>query len=232
MADQINRDELSDDIGDFLAFIETQNDLIDTGTCLLNGQSDREDYEQYLRLVDHVEQLWRSACVLAKAECFPQAAFLALSAIEEIGKVGVVRFQLLQRSVARTSGGANAPATAVRRRGNPFYSHADKQLLAAGAGAVVNNRLRRIIGRETVSAFLLKIRRGEIEPLRQAALYADVCGAGAALPSQRFVREDAETYCILAGELMAEVLGFEPSEWERLLKLVQQFEREIGHAWE
>ena len=226
------KEKVEEHISEFLDFVQAQSDLIATGTCLLSGQSDADDYQQCLGLVRHVEQLWRSACLLFKADHFPQSAFLALSCIEEVGKVGVVRFQLLQRMMARGRNAAQPAAAVGRRRGNPFYSHTDKQLLAAGAGAVVNSRLARILGREIVSEFLVQVRNREIEPLRQAALYADVSHDGPALPSARFGKTEAEMYCVLAGELMAEVLGFEPAEWNRLIETVQQFEREIGRAWE
>jgi len=49
-------------------------------------------------------------------------------------------------------------------------------------------------------------------------------------PAERIGRQQAEFYLVLAGELLAEVAGFEPSEFERLLARVQQFEKSIGHA--
>ena len=136
------------------------------------------------------------------------------------------------RQVSRERGVEVKPPARIPRRGSPFYSHPQKHLLAAGAGAIVNSRLDRILGVDRVFQFLEEVRSGAVERLRQSALYADLGENGPVVPGDRFGEEKARIYLVLAGELMAEVLGFEPPEWERLLGSVQAFEREIGHAWE
>lgn len=213
----------------FLDFIDTQNELIRSGACLLTGDSHKEDYEQFQTLVNHVEDLWDAACVLFKSERFPHALFLALAALEETGKIGVTRFQMVLRQVAREAGHQVKTTDEVKRRGNPFFSHTRKDLLAAGAGAIVNNRLDRILGRGRVIQFLEDVQSGDVEHLRQSALYADLGPEGPIIPKDVISGEKARFYVILAGELMAEVLGFVPDEWERLLQKIQAFEEEIGH---
>jgi AbiV family abortive infection protein len=123
----------------FVAFVEVQNELIRSGPCLLTGQSLDDDYEQFLNMVEHVEELWNSACVLFRSKCYPQPLFLAVSTLEETGKIGVARFQRALRQVGRQAGNQEIPVKAGRRP-NPFFSHRSKHLLVAGAGAIVNNR--------------------------------------------------------------------------------------------
>ncbi len=216
----------------FVEFVEAQNQLIASGACLLTGGTYAEDYRQYCQLVAHVEALWDSSCILFRAESYPQALFLAVTCLEETGKLGVTRFQLVLREAAREHAEPGGPIPNVRRRGNPFYSHSKKHLLAAGAGAIINRRLERVVGRERVLAFLDNVKADALERLRESALYADLGASGPVLPSDQVRREEACFYVVLAGELMAEILGFEPLEWQRLLERVQAFEREVGHQWE
>lgn len=216
----------------FLEFVNAQNEMIQSGACLLTGASFSSDYAQFLSLVSHVEELWDAACTLFRAKCYCHSLFLAISVLEETGKVGVARFQMVLRHVARNEGRAVQRISNIKRRGNPFYSHPEKHLLVAGAGAIVNSRLDRILGLDRVSEFLADVRSGAVERLRQSALYADLGANGPILPRDLVSDEKARFYLILAGELMAEILGFEPPEWERLLAKVQGFEREIGQTWE
>jgi len=216
----------------FVDFLETQNKIITSGACLLTGRSAQEDYEQFLRLVTHVEQIWEAACVLFRAKIWPQSLFLAILCLEETGKTGVSRFQLALRQTRREMGLSNESPEKVSRKGSPFFSHSQKHLLAAGAGAIVNTRLHRIVGFAALSQFLEDVRNGGVEHLRQSTLYASLGEAGPLIPCERLVDHQAQFYIVLAGELMAEILGFEPKEWERMLKKVQAFEREIGHPWE
>jgi AbiV family abortive infection protein len=216
----------------FREFIAAMNAMNQAGAFLVTGNSMDEDYKQFLNLVEHVEQLWAATCTLFQARHYSQALYLAVAVIEEVGKIGVVRFQIFIRQAYRDKGtpvraDANGP-----RKGNPFFSHPQKHLLAAGGGALINNRLRRIVGEAPLRDFLEKVKSGEIEKLRQSALYADLGVNGPLLPGNRVSKDQATFFVVLAGELMAEILGLDPHEFERLLDKVQNFERSIGHAWQ
>jgi AbiV family abortive infection protein len=213
-------------------FTDATKELIARGTCLLSGNSEEEDYKQYLRLVSHVESIWDASAALYRTGKYPLSVYLAIAALEETGKVGVARFQIVLRDIARQSGQPVDVARTAGRRGNPFYSHSDKHLLAAGAGAIVNSRLDRVLGFEPVCDFLDAVAAGKVEAIRQSALYADVSERGAILPSDVIDDRAAQFYVILAGELLADILGADPKQWERLLRKVQQFEKDIGHVWE
>jgi hypothetical protein len=45
-------------------------------------------------------------------------------------------------------------------------------------------------------------------------------------------REQARFYVVLSGEILAEVAGLEPAEWERLIAKIQEFEKQVGHPHE
>jgi hypothetical protein len=83
-----------------------------------------------------------------------------------------------------------------------------------------------------VIAFLDDVESGKIEPLRQSCLYSDVVSGQLPLPSEQVRREQARFYVVLSGEVLAEVGDFEPSEWERLIAKIQEFEKQIGHPHE
>ncbi|MCB9894352.1 MAG: AbiV family abortive infection protein [Planctomycetes bacterium] len=216
----------------FTEFVSALNAMNEAGAFLVTGDSMKEDYQQYLGLVDHVLQLWSAGRTLYLSGHFPQAVYLAIAAIEEVGKIGVVRFQVFLREAARERGEELSVGENRRSRENPFFSHPKKHLLAAGGGALINRRLRRILGEDAICNFLNQVRSGEIERIRQTALYVDVAVSGAQLPSGTFGEADARFFVVLAGELMAEILGLAPDQFEKLLGIVQQFEQEIGHRWE
>lgn len=212
-------------------YVDIQNELIAAGPSLVRADSYEAGYTRFLRVVHHAEGLWGDACGLFQRERFATALAMSITCVEEVGKIGVARFHLAIDQACRESGQPLPSAsTTVSRRKNPFYSHMQKLVLAAGAVALVNARLDRILGMDRVVQFLDAVERGAIEPLRQACLYSDVQGPLLLLPEEHIDRSRAEFHVVLAGELLAEVGGFEADEFHRLLARVQEFERAIGHA--
>lgn len=220
-----------DQIPRFKRYVEVQNDLLATGKSLVLAHSYEEACERFKRVVTNAEGLWDDACTLFLRGRCPTALAISITCLEEVGKIGVARLQLVLEEEARRCGVQLTQARPEPRKGHPFYSHTQKLLLAAGAGALVNSRLDRILGLSNVVDFLDRAERGKIERLRQSCLYSDVEADQLLLPSERIDRTKAEFYVVLAGELLAEVAGFEPPEWERLLARVQQFEESIGHPY-
>ena len=220
---------VKDQLRRFLRYVAVQNELLATGKSLVLADSYEAGYERFNRVVVHAERLWDDSCTLFLQGRFPTALAIAITCLEEVGKIGVARFQLVLEADARERSASLPRATGVSRRKHPFYSHPQKLLLAAGAGALVNARLDRILGLEKVVEFLDRVERGEIEPLRQSCYYSDADSRQLLLPYERIRKEDAEFYVVLAGELLAEVAGLEPPEWQRLLARVKEFEQTIGH---
>jgi AbiV family abortive infection protein len=198
---------------------------------LLGGSSIEGDVADFAKLNRHVERLWDDASLLFRKRRYSRATGVAISCIEEAGKLAVARIQVYSRELERR-GVMRKPATAApraRRRRPRLYSHQDKHMLAAVGGALINSRLDRILGMDRVVAFLDDVERHKIEPFRQSCYYADRNADGMLLPD-RIVRKDATFYVVLAGELLVEVQA-NIHEFDRLLRKVQRFERSIRHRW-
>jgi AbiV family abortive infection protein len=216
----------------FKRYLDVQNDLLAARKSLVRALFYEEGYERFRRIVKHAENLWDDACLLFLEHRYTTGLAISITCLEEIGKIGVARFELVIDEVKRQQGTLPPDPRDGPRGKHPFYSHRQKLLLAAGAGALVNARLDRILGLPQVVDFLDRVERGEIERLRQACLYVDTLNGDLSVPSECVGRADAEFHVILAGELLAEVAGFEPPEWKRLLAQVKNFERSIGHPHE
>jgi hypothetical protein len=68
----------------------------------------------------------------------------------------------------------------------------------------------------------------ELEKIRQSCVYVEVQDGCAVVPSEVIDAERSRVLTVLAAELMAEVLGHFPWEFERMLDNVIAFERSIG----
>lgn len=170
------------------------------------------------RLARHIEALWNAARY-AFPKNVPLATFLALTTMEETGKLAVARVAL----ILRTHGvplDANVPPLAHRR--GSFYRHQKKYAVAAASGALINARMRRLYGEETVQTLLRDVENGNLQKLRETALYADSDGNHLLLPADMVPRGQGALYVALAGELLAEV-QLAPAEWQRLLRSVDRF---------
>ena len=216
-----------DQLRRFRRYRAVENELLATGKSLVLAESIEAAHKNFKRVVSHAEGLWVDACTLFLGGRYPTALAISITCLEEVGKIGVAKIQLLEKAEThRKITVSTAPQ--APRRGHPFYSHSQKLLLAVGAGVLHNGRLDRILGLEKVMEFLDRVEKGEIEPLRQSCLYSDVEGGHLFLPSELIGEKEAEFYVVLVGEVLAEVVG--PSERRRLLACVQQFEKRIGHT--
>jgi AbiV family abortive infection protein len=223
---------VKDGVARFEHYVSIKQEILASCKSLVRANSYEESYQRYLSVVHHVEGLWGDACTLLNRGSHATALALSITCLEEIGKIAVARSQLaLGETIRRKGTLAEKPPAAPRKR-HPFYSHTQKMLLAAGAGALVNARLDRILGFPAVVEFLERTERGEIEKLRQSALYSDSNEDLLHIPAERITKAQALFHIVLAGELLAEVGGLEPDEWGRLLRRVQDFEQISGHSHE
>jgi hypothetical protein len=106
--------------------------------------------------------------------------------------------------------------------------HRRKHFIGVVSGALINSRLDRILGKDVVKKLLHEAESDEFEKTRQACLYIDIRNGVPVTPAEQISEGRARTLVILAGELMAEVLGHFPWEFERMLDAVMTFEEEIG----
>jgi AbiV family abortive infection protein len=209
----------------FPEFTDVLLGLVNGTKRLVTGETLETRVDQYMLFVAHARSLWHDARNMFERERFGTAVFLAIACMEEVGKGGVAKLQVLlwpPRNSATTE-------TAKKGRG-ALYSHAKKHLLVAGQGALINARLDRLLGLDRVAAFLDDVDDGRIEEIRQSALYADHDGTNPLIPEIRFTRDEALFYVTLAGEMMAEILGAVPEVWRELLDEAIAFEKQQGIA--
>lgn len=185
---------------------------------LLTGGTFEASLEQYKALIAHVEKMWAEACRLYNAGNYPLAAFLSILVIEEVGKLSRLPHDLMFYDVPRP------PAS-----GDPVdKSHRRKHFIAVVSGALINARLDRVLGKDAVRKVLHLAESDELEKVRQSCLYIDLQDGRAVTPSDVIGVERARVLTVLAGEIMMEVLGHFPWEFERMRNDVVAFERAIG----
>ena len=185
---------------------------------LLSGATFEACLEQYKALIAHVEKLWADACQLYTLRNFPLAAFISILVIEEVGKLARLAEDLIFYDVPR----AAPQDDAVER------SHRRKHFIGVVSGALINARLDRVLDKDVIRKILHQAESDELEKTRQGCLYIDMQDGRAVTPSERIDAERARVLTVLAGELMAEVLGHFPWEFDRMLDNVIAFERTIG----
>lgn len=187
-------------------------------SSLLSGNDFETCLAQYKALLAHVEGSWASAAEEFKMRNFPIAAFLAILVIEEIGKLGRLPQDLVYYDKPRFA----SEDSSVDR------DHRRKHYLGVVSGALINSRLDRILGKDVVKKLLHEAESDEFEKTRQACLYIDTKDGVPVTPAEQIGEERARTLVILAGELMAEVLGHFPWEFDRMLDAVMTFEEQVG----
>lgn len=107
----------------------------------------------------HIVALISDAALLLEKGSSPTAAFLAITALEEIAKVHVGMYR--QR---------NAP---VSRHKDPMYRHGVKHQIAASTTVGMGHRLPEAIGESRMRELLDSARTGGLVKLREASLYID-----------------------------------------------------------
>jgi AbiV family abortive infection protein len=201
----------------FDVLLQKRSDAFDGSSSLLSGTTFPDCLSQYLRLLAHVEALWSSACDLFRSGRFYLSAFVSILVIEEVGKLAHLAQELVAFDMPRN------PSKSVIDR-----DHRRKHIIAVLSGALINARLDRVLGKNVVKKLLHEAESDVFEKTRQSCLYIDLHNGDPVTPEERIAPERAQTLVVLAGELMAEVLGHFPWEFDRMLENVIAFEREIG----
>ncbi|MCY4497067.1 MAG: AbiV family abortive infection protein [Rhodospirillaceae bacterium] len=160
--------------------------------------------------------MWAGACDLYLQENYPLATFLSILVIEEVGKLTNLFTDLLLFDIERP----------IPRSVDD--NHKRKQLIGVFSSALVNSRLDRVLGFDTVRKLLNIAQSNSLEKLRQDCLYIGIHDGRATTPRKRIDPERAKLFTVFAGEVMAEVLGHFPWEFERMLDSLIAFERSIG----
>lgn len=204
-------------------FTEILNDALFSPEPIFKTDSLSDDCKEFWYLMRHAEFLWDDAVHLLRRDSYPSAIFFSIVTLEELGKLSVARFQIAMNEAKRSS-----PAcAAVQPRKTPLYSHHKKHQLAAFSGFAVNSRADRILGLENIEALLDLAETGKLENIRQNCIYSKPEQGMVTLLRTSKNRGDAVFFCMVAGELLAEIGGFSPEEFERLIGRVQKFEEEF-----
>jgi AbiV family abortive infection protein len=203
-------------------FSEILNESLSLGPRLITAITLEEAVAQYFKYHKHAESCWFQACDCFRSGRYPFSAFFSILALEETGKLSFLWNELLSFQPD------NASKTPTVRKKDPLYHHSKKHVIAACQGALVNDRLDRLIGLERVKTFIENAASGELEAIRQGCLYSDYTSNGPSIPLERVSRDDACLLAVISGEIMADVLGNFPWEWERMIKAVKKFEFENG----
>jgi AbiV family abortive infection protein len=185
---------------------------------LLSGTNFEACLDQYKVLIAHVEKMWADACQLYALGNHPLATFVSILVIEEVGKLARLAQDLMFYDVPR----------AAEQSGAVERNHRRKHFIGVVSGALINARLDRVLGNDIIRKVLHQAESGELEKIRQGCLYIDMQGGRAVTPNEVIDAEGARVLIVLAGEVMAEVLGHFPWEFERMLDNVITFERAIG----
>ena len=201
-------------------FTEVLNESLADDTSLFDSGSLIDDIGQFDALVSHAQQLWQDSCLLLNAKSYATSVVLSIATMEELGKIAVARFLLPVNEQRRTSGVSTQKPT----RRNPLYSHRQKHQLAAFGGFVVNNRADRILGIDNIVELFNLTENGMLETIRQSSLYSEPCNGRIQVPLSVRSRDESVFFCSAAGELLAELGGFEPDEFERLIAVVDELE--------
>lgn len=162
-ADPDNRDvdkELArkDGARRFPKLLEERTDAIITQPSLLTAETFPERLEQYKALIAYVEKLWADACELFRRGNFPMAAFVSILVIEETGKLTRLAEELIY---------LDAPLP-IARKPVVQKSHRKKHFIGVMSGALINARLDRILGKDTVRRILHEAESDELEKTRHA----------------------------------------------------------------
>ncbi len=202
----------------FSKLANKRSQAFDTQPSLLNGDTFETCLAQYKTLIGYVEKLWAEACQLYKHGNFPLATFLSILVIEEIGKLTNLAQDLILYDVPR-------PAKQVH---TVERDHRTKHFIGVVSGALINARLDRVLGKDVIRKILHWAESDELEKIRQSCLYIDVQDGRAVIPHESIDAERARVFTVLAGELIAEVLGHFPWEFERMRENAIAFESAIG----
>jgi AbiV family abortive infection protein len=202
----------------FAKLVEQRAQAFNEQPSLLSGATFEACLERYKALLGHVERMWSDACQFYTGGNYPFAAFFSILVIEEIGKLSRLAEDLMHYDVPRPA----AQSDIVDR------SHRRKHFIGVVSGALINARLDRVLGKDVIRKILHQAESDQLEKIRQSCLYVDVQDGRAVMPSEAIDAERSRVLTVLAGELMAEVLGHFPWEFDRMLNNVVAFERSIG----
>ncbi|ADZ09770.1 hypothetical protein Metbo_1540 [Methanobacterium lacus] len=156
---------------------------------------------------NHFEKYWKLCIKFFEDSEYQLASFFAITLIEEIGKLSIIRNKSLGGSFDDKG----------------FYNHHKKYIYAAFDNLSNNYRVTRIYSKKE-SKFAELVLKKKLFDMRNNSLYLE---EDMVTPEKVISRDDAFLLVCFAGEIYAEIqgesIGPSPDEWLKILEEVNQF---------
>lgn len=161
----------------------------------------------------HLLKYWERSKSAFAANDFPLATFLAITLIEEVGKIIILGNEKL--------GGE------LDKKG--LSNHKKKYMHAVYSALYINHRVTKIYG-EFESKFANWFRNDKLFEIRNSALYLEK--EGQVTPEEAINAEDTSLIVCIAGEVLADIqggyLGTGPDDWHNLIEDVDSFRKKYN----
>jgi len=204
-------------------FTELQHVALNAETLIFNTGSIEGDFIEMWYLMRQVEFLWDDAVLLLRNNSRASSVFFSIMVIEGVGMLAVARFQIFQnRATLNTT-----KSSIQRKKKGPLFDHKHKHRLGVYSGFAINSRAVRILGLDNIKTLLGLAENGKLATIRENSLYHETIDGRLSLPLTKRTHEDAVFFCTAAGELLAEIGGIVPVEFERLIARVEDFENKF-----
>lgn len=159
----------------------------------------------------HFEKYWKLSIKFFEESEFALASFFAITLIEEVGKLSIIRIESLGGTFENKE----------------FYNHHQKYRIAAYDNLSNNSRVTRIYG-EDESKFANLVNKDKLFIIRNNSLYLE---QNLIVPEKAVSKDIAFLLVCFAGEIYAEIqgesIGTGPDDWQRILKDVDEFRKKI-----
>jgi AbiV family abortive infection protein len=164
------------------------------------------------KTIENAWQLLQNAVQLFEGKQYALACFLAMTTIEEIGKLFVLQFAQGDLLKIVNQSTIKPPKLDLRKLGRFLRSHLEKAIQAAAvslyinAGADRRHGIHPISGMHRTSGVILLARSGRWMDIRNACLYTDLdlTASLASSPDDVIRREHAYYFICMAFEVLAE----------------------------
>ena len=160
---------------------------LDKIESILNGSSNFyiSSTEQLNKCLDHVVQLISDAYVLYINNSYTSSSFLAISVLEEVGKIQMGIFIKGSDSYMRK---------------DKLRDHKSKQIVGASHTICIGERIKNSISNENLEKIFKFIYSGELKALREKAIYCDRKNNNIVTPKDLITQELARNLLLFAIE--------------------------------
>ena len=154
---------------------------------ILNGSSNFyiSSTEQLNKCLDHVVQLISDSYVLYINDSYTSSSFLAISVLEEVGKIQMGIFIKGSDSYMRK---------------DKLRDHKSKQIVGASHTICMGERIKNSISNENLEKIFQFIYSGELKDLREKAIYCDRKNNNIVTPKDLITQELARNLLLFAIE--------------------------------